>query len=159
MCQILVHIGAGFSLPDITDAEKSQIREIAKQYALSIWRIPFNEGLILYVRTSDKLSIHPARWKYCLKCGEIIKTKTKKVLKEGEKEEKHSCLLDVQDFPVLIKTSWYKLKEYFLTDSYKEIMKDAGIDKLPSIVLVTEISKETSEIKETRVPATEEEGI
>jgi len=159
MCQILVHIGAGFSLPDITDAEKSQIREIARQYAVSIWRISFNEGLILYVKTNEKLNIHPARWKYCLKCGDIIKIKTKKDLREGEEVEKHQCLLDVQDFPVLIKTSWYKLKEFFLTNTHIKFMKEAGIDKLPSLTLVTEISKETKELEEAKIPATEKERV
>jgi hypothetical protein len=159
MCQILVHVGVGFSLPDITDAEKSQIREIAKQYAVSIWRIPFNEGLILYVKTNEKLNIHPARWKFCLKCGDILKSKTQKDLKEGEELEKHKCLLDVHDFPVLIKTSWYKLKEFFLTDTYKEFMKEAGIDRFPSLTLVTKISKETKESEQTKIPATEEERV
>ena len=151
MCQILVHvIYEVSSMPDITDAEKSQIREIAKQYATALWKISFNEGLVLYVKSNNELHIHPARWKYCLKCGEINKK---------EKMDEHRCLMDVEDFPILIQTSWYKLKEFFLTDLYKEFMKEVGIDKIPSIVLITETMEEAKEIKDTKIPASEKEGI
>ncbi|MCG3216433.1 MAG: hypothetical protein KAS63_06915 [Candidatus Heimdallarchaeota archaeon] len=137
-------------MPDITDTEKSQIREIAKEYATALWRIPFNDGLVLYVKTNNELHIHPARWKYCLKCGEINKK---------ERMNKHRCLIDVEDFPILIQTSWYKLKEFFLTDLYKEFMKEVGIDKIPSIVPITETIEESKETKETKIPASEKEGI
>ncbi len=150
MCQILVHIQVVYPLPDITDAEKSQIRELSKQYATSLWRISFNEGLVLYVKTNNELHIHPARWKYCLKCGEINKK---------EKLDAHKCLLDVEDFPILIQTSWYKLKEFFLTDLYKKFMKEAGIDKLPSLPLVTEVSSETKATEETRISTAEKERV
>ena len=150
MCQILVHVGERLVLPDITDAEKSQIRAIAKQYANAIWKIPFNEGLVLYVKTNNELNIHPARWKYCMKCGEIDKK---------EKMDPHKCLMDVEDFPILIQTSWYKLKEFFLTPLYKEFMKDAGIDKIPSISLVTEGSTETKDMEPGKIPATEKERV
>ena len=150
MCQILVHVGERLVLPDITDAEKSQIRAIAKQYANAIWKIPFNEGLILYVKTNNELNIHPARWKYCMKCGEIDKK---------EKMDPHKCLLDVEDFPILIQTSWYKLKEFFLTNLYKEFMKEAGIDKIPSMSLTTEVSTETKDMEIGKIPATEKERM
>ena len=137
-------------MPDITDAEKSQIRELAKQYATALWRIPFNEGLVLYVKTNNELQIHPARWKFCMKCGEIDKK---------EKMDPHKCLMNVEEFPILIQTSWYKLKEFFLTDLYKEFMKEAGIDKIPSITLISKTREDVKEIKETKVPASEKEGI
>jgi len=38
-------------------------------------------------------------------------------------------------------------------------MKEAGIDKLPSLTLVTEISKETKELEEAKIPATEKERV
>jgi hypothetical protein len=137
-------------LPDITDAEKSQIRDLSKQYATSLWRIPFNEGLVLYVKTNNELHMHPARWKYCLKCGEINKK---------ERMDDHKCLLDVEDFPILIQTSWYKLKEFFLSDLYRKFMKEAGIDKIPSVSLVTEVSSETKTKEETRISAAEKEQV
>ena len=137
-------------MPDITDAEKSQIREIAKQYATALWKIPFNEGLILYVKTNNELHIHPARWKYCMKCGDIDKK---------EKMDPHKCLMNVEEFPILIQTSWYKLKEFFLSNLYKEFMKEAGIDKIPSIKPITEIREEVNETTETKIPASEKEGI
>ncbi len=137
-------------MPDITDAEKSQIREIAKQYATALWKIPFNEGLVLYVKSNNELHIHPARWKYCMKCGEIDKK---------EKMDPHKCLMNVEEFPILIQTSWYKLKEFFLTENYKDFMKEAGIDKIPSISLITEINEEVKEVKDTKVPASEKERI
>ena len=150
MYRFLVHAKEVFSLPDITDAEKSQIREISKQYATSMWRIPFNEGLVLYVKTNNELHIHPARWKYCLKCGEINKK---------ENMDEHKCLMDVEDFPILIQTSWYKLKEFFLTDLYKKFMKEVGIDKIPSFPLVTEVSRGTQETEDTRISEAEKEQV
>ena len=38
-------------------------------------------------------------------------------------------------------------------------MKEAGMDKIPSVVLITETMEEVKETKETKVPASEKEGI
>ena len=135
-------------LPDITDTEKSQIRAIAKEYATTIWKIPFSEGLLLYVKSNNELYVHPARWKYCLKCGEINKK---------EKMDTHSCLLDVEEFPILIQTSWYKLKEFFLSDKSKEFLKESGISELSSMSVISEISSETKDIGKTDIPTAEKE--
>lgn len=140
-------------MPDIRETEKSQIREIAKEYSSVLWQIPFSEGLILYVKTNNELYVHPARWRYCLKCGQIMKKE-----KLDEMDADHSCLLDVEEFPILIQTSWYKLKEFFLTDTYKKIMKETSVSKLPSLSFIT-ASKETTPIDETKVPTAEKEKV
>ena len=151
MCHILVHLSNEVNvMPDITDEEKSEIREIAGRYANSLWKVLFNEGLVLYVKSNNELYIHPARWKYCLRCGEINKK---------EKMENHKCLLDVEEFPIVIQTSWFKLKNFFLSERYKEIMKDAGIDKISSITVITESRAEEKDLKEIRLPASEKESI
>ena len=138
-------------LPDILDKEKSQIRALAKEYAVSMWKIPFNEGLVLYVKTNNELHKHPARWKYCLKCGEINKK---------EKMDNHSCLKEIEDFPVLIQTSWIQLKKFFLSTRFRKLMKEAGIDKIPTPIITTETKADVIGISEELPrPATEKEGL
>jgi hypothetical protein len=138
------------TLPDILDKEKSQIRELAKEYAVSLWKIPFNEGLILYVKTNNELHKHPARWKYCLKCGEINKK---------EQMDNHRCLKEIEDFPVLIQTSWIQLKKFFLSTQYKKLMKEAGIDEIPApTIIVDKKSKKPIISGKLPSPAAEEES-
>jgi len=154
MCQILVHLilVRGVVVPDILDKEKSHIRELAKEYAVSMWKIPFNEGLVLYVKTCNELQKHPARWKYCLKCGEINKK---------EKMDNHRCLKGIEDFPVLIHTSWIQLKKFFLTTRrFRKLMKEAGIDEKPTSVIIFETKADITELaEEQKSPITEKEGI
>lgn len=135
-------------LPDILDKEKSQIRELAKEYAVSIWKIPFNEGLILFVKTNNELHKHPARWKFCLKCGEIDKK---------EKMDGHRCLEEIEDFPVLIQTSWIQLKKFFLTNQYKKLMKEAGIDKIPTPTILVESKITQQDVSEESLTSAIEE--
>ena len=135
-------------LPDILDKEKSQIRELAKKYAVSIWKIPFNEGLILFVKTYNELHKHPARWKFCLKCGEIDKK---------EKMDGHRCLEEIEDFPVLIQTSWIQLKKFFLTNQYKKLMKEAGIDKIPTPTILVESKITQQDVSEESLTSAIEE--
>ncbi len=125
-------------MPDILDLEKSEIREKARNFALNLWKVPFNEGLLAYVKSSNELYINSARWKYCLKCGEI---------KKKESLENHGCLMDVGEFPILIQTSWYKLKEFFLSDKYKSLLKEIGIHTLPEPSVVVEIKEMNVEDK------------
>lgn len=136
-------------MPDILDTEKAEIREIARIYAQSMWKVPFDKGLLAYVKTNSALYVHPARWKFCLKCGEINKK---------EAMNKHNCTLyNYEDFPVIIQTSWYKLKDFFLSDTYKEIITEIGLDKL---VIPQTIKTEKSLIlEETKVEtASEKKG-
>ena len=48
---------------------------------------------------------------------------------------KHNCLFDVE-FPIIIQTSWYKLKAFFLADRYKTTMQEIGIDKIPAPTVI-----------------------
>lgn len=137
-------------LPDIRDTEKSQIREIAKEFSSILLQIPFSEGLILYARTNNELYVHPARWRFCLKCGEINKT---------DKMENHHCLMDVEEFPILIQTSWYKLKKFFLTDKFKDFMKDTTVSKLASQPLVSAVSDETKLLEKSEDPTAQKEKV
>ncbi|MCG3222544.1 MAG: hypothetical protein H7641_14280 [Candidatus Heimdallarchaeota archaeon] len=137
-------------MPDILDKEKSQIRELAKEYAVSMWKIPFNEGLVLYVKTNNELHKHPARWKYCLKCGEINKK---------EKMDNHRCLKEIEDFPVLIQTSWIQLKKFFLSNRFRKLMKEAGIDEIPTPIILTETKADITDLAEDLPrPVSEKEG-
>ena len=110
---------------------------------------PFNEGLLIYSDTYDSLYIRSARWKYCLKCGEI--EQTEEMLDEQElakmsatdrkksKERVHKCTMGVNHFPVLITTSWYKLKDFFITKgTYKKILEKAGVKDIPKQQLILE---------------------
>ncbi|MCE7740972.1 MAG: hypothetical protein GOP50_00815 [Candidatus Heimdallarchaeota archaeon] len=109
-------------MPDILDSEKSKIRAIAANFAQNLWKTSFTDGLRAYMTGSDELYIHPARWKYCFKCGEINKK---------ESMNKHECALEFKDFPILVQTSWYKLKQFFLTERYIQLMQDLGLADLP----------------------------
>ena len=136
-------------LPDILDSEKAQIREIAAQFAQNLWKVSFSEGLKAYVKSSEEIYFYPARWKYCFKCGEIDK-------KEAMAE--HECALEFKDFPIVVQTSWYKLKEFFLTDRYSLLLKELGFDDLPLITPVSEPVKIDIDHK-TRATAVEKEDL
>jgi hypothetical protein len=131
-------------MPDILDSEKAKIRELAAQFAQNLWKISFTEGLKAYLQSSEEVYVHPARWRYCFKCGEINKK---------ESMANHDCSLEFKEFPILVQTSWYRLKEFFLTDRYKEILKNLGLSDLPLPTIVVEKSKiETDlQISETAV--------
>jgi len=151
-------------VPDITDIEKSEIREIAKNYAHSLLRIPFNEGFIVYSKTDQALYIHPARWKICLKCG-IIDKKEKMLtksdldrIKDNKKKDLatkhiHRCFGDMDDFPLITQTSWIKLKNFFLSSHCINILEETGIDRLPKPSIITEIKRKQKAIQEKLVPS------
>lgn len=108
---------------------------------MGLWASPFNEGLMIYSETFDALYIRSARWKYCLKCGEIETTEEmldefelKKMSSSGRKKAQnrvHECTMGVNHFPVLITTSWYKLKDFFMTDKYVKSLEKAGVKDIP----------------------------
>ncbi len=122
MYQKSIHITNVIFLPDILDSEKSKIRAIAQQFAQNLWKIPFTEGLKAYMLSSEEIYVHPARWKYCFKCGDINRK---------ESMADHNCSLEFKDFPILVQTSWYKLKQFFLTDKYESVLKELGLSDLP----------------------------
>ncbi len=128
-------------MPKISKAEQQFIRSLAKKYVMKLIVSPFNEGLLIYSDTYDSLYIRSARWKFCLKCGEI--ESTEEMLDEHElkkmgasdrkqaQERVHQCTMGINHFPVLITTSWYKLKDFFMTDKYVKALENAGVKDIP----------------------------
>ena len=105
-------------LPDILASEKSEIRKIAKKYAQELWTIPFDKGIVAYVKTNNELFVHPARWHVCLLCGEIEHP-------EIFLDPNHKCTsLSSYEFPLFVKTSWMKLEDFFLSEISLEILKE-----------------------------------
>ena len=125
---------------------------------MGLWLSPFNEGLLVYSETFEALYIRSARWKYCLKCGEIQQTEL--MVDDGEikgnkysdkkkselKERIHTCTLGVNHFPVLITTSWYKLRDFFMSMKHVRALENAGVtnrpDQEPIIREIFEIAEE-----------------
>lgn len=128
-------------MPKISNAEQQFIRSLAKKYAMKLIVSPFNEGLLIYSDTYESLYIRSARWKYCLKCGEIESTEDMldehELKKMGTSNRKkahdrvHKCTMGVNHFPVLITTSWYKLKAFFMTEKYAKALEKAGVKDIP----------------------------
>jgi len=139
-------------VPKISDAEKSFIRSISRRYAMGLWVSPFNEGLLIYSETFEALYIRSARWKFCLKCGIIEPTEL--MVDDGElssdkytekkkselRERIHECTLGVNHFPVLITTSWYKLRDFFMSKKHIRALENAGVtDKPEQLQIIREI--------------------
>jgi len=128
-------------MPKISNAEQQFIRSLAKKYAMKLIVSPFNEGLLIYSDTYESLYVRYARWKYCLKCGEFESTEEMldehELKKMGASDRKkahgrvHKCTMGVDHFPVLITTSWYKMKEFFMTDKYAKALEKAGVKDIP----------------------------
>ena len=147
-------------MPKISNVEQEQIKSVAKRFAMGLWASPFNEGLMIYSETFDALYIRSARWKYCLKCGDIEsteqmlnQTELKKIPnkeREVAKARVHECTLGVSNFPVLITTSWFKLKDFFLTDWHIKALENAGITDRPDQVPI--IKQIFAEAKQIRMP-------
>lgn len=134
-------------MPDILAAEKAEIKSIAVKYARSLWTIPFDKGIVAYTRTNNNLFIHPARWRYCFKCGMILKANLVKTSDLEDETTNHSCILEFEDVPLLIKTSWFKLREFFLKEkTYSEILEEIGLPDLPKPISVT---KSTEKLEKT----------
>lgn len=122
-----------YNMPDVKDAEKTQIKYIAKRYVQDLASAPMSEGLTIYSKTIDKIFLRSARWKICLQCGTINK-------REILSESNHSCSSTLGNLPVIIQTSWVKLKEFFLTDEYIKLLDSAGIEPIsvrPTPVITT----------------------
>jgi len=154
-------------IPKISQSEQQFIRSLAKKYALKLTASPFNEGLLIYSDTYDALYIRSARWKYCLKCGEIEPTEEmldeqelQRMAKPDQKKAQarvHKCTIGVQHFPVLITTSWYKLKEFFMTNNYVNALERAGVTDIPVQKPIIEITKTKAEEQELS-PTIKQEG-
>ena len=108
-------------MPDITNEKKKRIRMIAEKYSIILSKIPFEEGVNIYSKTYQSLYIQSARWRFCLLCGKIKHP-------EEFKQKDHKCSqLSSNDFPILVKTSWVKLEEFFLSRKFLDILKEGGI--------------------------------
>ncbi len=141
-------------MPDILSSEKSEIRAIAQKYAQSLWTIPFDKGIVAYVKTNNKLFIHPARWRFCFKCGMILKTSLSKKVDTEDETKDHSCILEFEEVPLLIKTSWFQLRKFFLIEqTHKKILQEIGLSELPKPVIITKLH-DKQEIAETETPET-----
>ncbi len=135
-------------MPDIKDSEKIEIQQIAKNFVMQLWKVPFNVGLTTYTKTAEALYAQHHRWKFCLKCGQIAK-------KENLTEGKHACSLDFKGFPIITETSWYKLKQFFLTNAYSTLLKEIGVSDLIKTVPIRTKQKEPGISKEEASEAIE----
>ncbi len=109
-------------MPDITDEKKNLIRVIAGKYSTILSKIPFEEGVLIYSKTYQKLYIQSARWRFCLLCGDIR-------YPEDFSKNNHKCSqLSSYDFPILVKTSWIKLKDFFLSQKCIEVLREGEQD-------------------------------
>ncbi len=133
-------------LPDILDSEKSEIRETAKKFAQELWTIPFDKGIVAYVKTNNLLFVHPARWRYCFKCGLILRTILGRDTKTKDEAANHSCILEFEDVPLLVKTSWFQLRKFFLIQkNHNTILKEIGIAELPKpTIIVKQVEAKTT---------------
>ncbi|MHA1346936.1 MAG: hypothetical protein ACTSVO_07860 [Candidatus Heimdallarchaeaceae archaeon] len=119
-------------MPDIATSDKDRIRTRAKHFVLDLWGGPFKNSFMIYDITLRALYKHAARWNFCLLCGEI--DTVKKLTAD------HECIKDYTDklnedqlsnpkkIPMIISTSWIKLKEFFLTDRHTTTLKELGVE-------------------------------
>ena len=109
-------------LPDITNKNKQLIKLILRKYCQILSKVSFENGLTLYTETYNELYISSARWKVCLLCGEI------RSLNNFETEE-HDCSPTIyHNFPILVKTSWIKLQDFFLSDRFLNLLRERGME-------------------------------
>ena len=125
-------------MPDITNTEKSRIRSTAKRLVHKIWASPFSEGVWIYTELSEELYMKSARWRICLRCGTVDQ-------KEKMIEGKHSCEFNPNNFPVLVATSWYKLKEYFLEGGLVSLVEKYNLKIKPPAVITKKIPRDVEQ--------------
>ena len=136
----------------ITNLEKNSIRSRARRFTLDLLDAPLGEGLQIYQETIDELYDGKARIRICLKCGEINSTK---ILSK----DNHSCTssLDKLSFPYLVTTSWLKLRSFFLSEIYDDILQRLGVEIAPArkTPVRTPVETEVEEVIEEAVEARE----
>lgn len=132
----------------ITNVEKNRIKHISEKFVSDLLYAPLGEGLQVYQETIDELYDGKARIRICLKCGEI--NSTSKLSKES-----HRCTksFDKLAFPYLVTTSWLKLRDFFLSGAYVDILQKIGVES--SAPKRTRVRKPVSE----EILQTEEEPI
>ena len=123
-------------MPDIPSLDKKLIRFKARNFVQNIWNKSFKNSFVLYDITLRELYKHAARWNFCLLCGEI--DTVKKLTLEHECVKSYidklnkNQLANPKNIPMIISTSWIKLKEFFLTNKHNEIIKKLGYEKTRS---------------------------
>ena len=109
-------------LPDITNKNKQRIKKILIQYCRILAKIPFEDGLELYSETYKELQVSSARWRICLLCGEIRRS-------NDFTANNHECYPSTyHNFPILVKTSWIKLQDFFLSDRFLDLLRERGME-------------------------------
>ena len=119
-------------MPDITTSEKERIRARAKHFVLDLWEGPFMNSFMVYDVTLRALYKHAARWNFCLLCGEIDSVKKltpdHECIKEYTDKLNSDQLANPKSIPMIISTSWMKLREFFLTDKHIKTLRDLGME-------------------------------
>jgi len=147
-------------MPDILSSEKTEIRVLAQRYAQSLWTIPFDKGIVAYVKTEKELFVHPARWRYCFKCGMILKSSLSKKNEPEDETTDHSCVLEFEEVPLLIKTSWFKLKEFFLENkTHSKILEEIGLPDVPKPLVEAKPISRTKTLETDSLDVIEEETL
>ncbi|MCE7740979.1 MAG: hypothetical protein GOP50_00850 [Candidatus Heimdallarchaeota archaeon] len=109
-------------MPDISYKEKNDIKILAKCFSGVLSKLSFKNGSQLYHFTFNSLYKRSARWKYCLICGRIG-------LPEEFNKPNHICpTLVSHNVQVLVSTSWFKLKDFFLESGYIQVLEELGVN-------------------------------
>jgi hypothetical protein len=109
----------------ITNVEKKQIRSRARRLATDLLKAKLGEGLQTYQETIEQLYDGRARLRICLKCGEIDST-------ANLSKRTHTCTKDFfqLSFPYLVTTSWLRMREFFLGESYTLMLQKLGFEPI-----------------------------
>lgn len=109
-------------MPDITDEKKRLIRGMAEKYCSILSRVPFENGVRIYLKTYQTLYSKSARWKLCLLCGKIKHT-------EDFKGNNHEGIqTSFYSLPILVKTSWIKLQDFFLSEKFIDALTESRLE-------------------------------
>lgn len=139
----------------ITNVEKKQIRSRARRFAIDLLKAQLGEGLQTYQETIEQLYDGKARLRICLKCGEIDSTATLS-------KNTHECTKDFSQlsFPYLVTTSWLRMRDFFLGESYIQKLQKLGFEPIKMEPVVTpapvEVEVSSEEIPEEAAEAREE---
>ena len=140
-------------MPDIATSDKVRIRARARNFVLDLWGGPFKNSFLVYDITLRALYKHAARWNFCLLCGEIdiVKNLTTNhdCIKDYTEKSSEDQLSNPKNIPMIISTSWIKLKEFFLTNKHITTLNELGVEiKYKEDIPVITTSKDVSIVKE-----------
>jgi hypothetical protein len=126
----------------ITNIEKKQISSRAKRFSRDLLDVPMGEGLAVYQDTIDDLYDGKARLRLCLKCGDIDTT-------ANLSKDSHRCTMgqDKLAFPYLVTTSWLKMRDFFLGETYIKILQKLGFEPTPIQKVPVTIPSELSAVE------------